>query len=170
MEQVRLSLLSVVYFAQAVVPHMQRQSGGRIVTITSITTKRPVADRSIQCSARWCYGASSESRQRIQERAGILVNNNVGPGFTATDRLKELATARSAGRANSRRRFSTVGRLMLPYVVWVNPTKSRTPSFGSRPIVLRTSQGKHFLLMVVSTRAYRVSNLESFLQQLLRRT
>jgi len=31
---------------------------------------------------------------------GILVNN-VGPGFTATDRLKELATTRSAAQGKS---------------------------------------------------------------------
>jgi 3-oxoacyl-[acyl-carrier protein] reductase len=39
-----LNFLSTVYFAREVIPHMQRQHWGRIITITSITTKQPVAD------------------------------------------------------------------------------------------------------------------------------
>ena len=123
--------------------------------------------RSIQRSARCCYGASSESRQRIR-KDGILVNN-VGPGFTATDRLKELATARSSGSGKTQQEIFDGWAADAPLRRLGQPNEVADASFGSRPIVLRTSQGKHFLLMVVSTRVYRVSNLESFLQQLLRR-
>ena len=38
------NFLSTVYFAREVIPHMQRKKWGRIITITSITTKQPVAD------------------------------------------------------------------------------------------------------------------------------
>src|SRR5277367_6500179 len=38
------NFLSTVYFAREVIPHMQRKHWGRIITITSITTKQPVAD------------------------------------------------------------------------------------------------------------------------------
>ena len=41
---VDLNFLSTVYFAREVIPHMQRKHWGRIITITSITTKQPVAD------------------------------------------------------------------------------------------------------------------------------
>jgi 3-oxoacyl-[acyl-carrier protein] reductase len=34
------NFLSTVYFAREVIPHMQRQHWGRIITITSITTKQ----------------------------------------------------------------------------------------------------------------------------------
>ena len=44
---VELNLLSTVYFAKEVIPHMQKKHWGRIVTITSITTKQPVADLSL---------------------------------------------------------------------------------------------------------------------------
>jgi len=93
---VRLNLLSVVYLAQAVIPHMQRRKWGRIVTITSITTKQPVADLVLSNAVR--AGVMGLVRSLANEfgKDGILVNN-VGPGFTATDRLKELATARSSG-------------------------------------------------------------------------
>ena len=33
-----------MYFAREVIPHMQRQHWGRFLTITSVTTKQPVAD------------------------------------------------------------------------------------------------------------------------------
>ena len=37
------NFLSTVYFAREVIPHMQKKRWGRIITITSITTKQPVA-------------------------------------------------------------------------------------------------------------------------------
>jgi 3-oxoacyl-[acyl-carrier protein] reductase len=92
---VQLNLLSAVYFAQAVIPHMQRRKWGRIVTITSITTKQPVADLVLSNAVR--AGVMGLVRSLANEfgKDGILVNN-VGPGFTATDRLKELASVRSS--------------------------------------------------------------------------
>jgi len=38
------NFLSTVYFAREVIPHMQRKRWGRIITVTSITTKQPVHD------------------------------------------------------------------------------------------------------------------------------
>ena len=91
---VQLNLLSAVYLAHAAIPHMQRQKWGRIVTITSITTKQPVADLVLSNAVR--AGVMGLVRSLANEfgKDGILVNN-VGPGFTATDRLKELAAVRS---------------------------------------------------------------------------
>src|SRR5208282_2070952 len=41
---VEANFMSTVYFAHQVIPHMQKKKWGRIITITSITTKQPVAD------------------------------------------------------------------------------------------------------------------------------
>src|ERR1700693_3165206 len=41
---IEANFLSTVYFAREVIPHMQRKRWGRIITLTSITTKQPVAD------------------------------------------------------------------------------------------------------------------------------
>jgi 3-oxoacyl-[acyl-carrier protein] reductase len=92
---VQLNLLSTVFLAQAAIPHMQRRKWGRIVTITSITTKQPVADLVLSNAVR--AGVMGLVRSLANEfgKDGILVNN-VGPGFTATDRLKELAAVRSS--------------------------------------------------------------------------
>jgi len=92
---IELNFLSTVYFAREVIPHMQKKHWGRIITITSITTKQPVADLVLSNAVRAAVVGLVKSLANEFGKDGILVNN-VGPGFTATDRLKELATARSA--------------------------------------------------------------------------
>src|SRR6202040_3913359 len=92
---VDLNFLSTVYFAREVIPHMQRQCWGRIITLTSISTKQPVADLVLSNAVRAAVVGLAKSLANEFGKDGILVNN-VGPGFTATDRLKELAKARSA--------------------------------------------------------------------------
>jgi 3-oxoacyl-[acyl-carrier protein] reductase len=89
-----LNLLSTVYFAREVIPHMRRQQWGRIITITSITTKQPVPDLVLSNAVRAGVVGLVKSLANEFGKDGILVNN-VGPGFTATDRLKQLAQSRS---------------------------------------------------------------------------
>ena len=92
---VNMNFMSTVYFAHAVIPHMQKKKWGRIITITSITTKQPVADLVYSNAVRAAVVGLVKSLANEFGKDGILVNN-VGPGFTATDRLKELAKSRSA--------------------------------------------------------------------------
>lgn len=89
------NFMSTVYFAKEVIPHMQRQHWGRIITITSITTKQPVADLVLSNAVRAAVVGLVKSLANEFGKDGILVNN-VGPGYTATDRLKELAKSRAA--------------------------------------------------------------------------
>ena len=98
------NLLSVVYFAREVIPLMQKKKWGRIVTITSITTKQPVADLVLSNAVRAGVVGLVKSLANEFGKDGILVNN-VGPGFTATDRLKELARARSKASGKSEQEF-----------------------------------------------------------------
>ena len=94
------NFLSTVYFAREVIPHMQKKHWGRIITITSITTKQPVADLVLSNAVRAAVVGLVKSLANEFGKDGILVNN-VGPGFTATDRLKELAKTRSAATGKS---------------------------------------------------------------------
>ncbi len=98
------NFLSTVYFAREVIPHMQRKNWGRIITITSITTKQPVTDLVLSNAVRAAVVGLVKSLANEFGRDGILVNN-VGPGFTATDRLKELAKARSAATGKPEQEF-----------------------------------------------------------------
>jgi 3-oxoacyl-[acyl-carrier protein] reductase len=92
---IALNFLSTVYFAREVIPHMQRKHWGRIITITSITAKQPVTDLVLSNAVRTAVVGLVKSLANEFGKDGILVNN-VAPGFTATDRLKELAKARSS--------------------------------------------------------------------------
>jgi 3-oxoacyl-[acyl-carrier protein] reductase len=94
------NFLSTVYFAREVIPHMQRKAWGRIVTLTSISTKQPVPDLVLSNAVRAAVVGLVKSLANEFGKDGILVNN-VGPGYTATDRLKELARARSAAQGKS---------------------------------------------------------------------
>jgi 3-oxoacyl-[acyl-carrier protein] reductase len=97
---VEQNLMSTVYFAREVIPHMQKNRWGRIITLTSITTKQPVADLVLSNAVRAAVVGLVKSLANEFGKDGILVNN-VGPGFTATDRLKQLAKARSAASGKS---------------------------------------------------------------------
>src|SRR3984957_3961814 len=90
-----MNFLSTVYFAREVIPHMQKKRWGRIITLTSISTKQPVPDLVLSNATRAAVVGLVKSLANEFGKDGILVNN-VGPGYTATDRLKELARARSA--------------------------------------------------------------------------
>jgi 3-oxoacyl-[acyl-carrier protein] reductase len=90
-----LNFLSAVYLAREVIPHMQRQRWGRLITITSVTVKQPVAALVYSNAVRAAVVGLVKSLANEFGRDGILVNN-VGPGYTATERLQELAASRSA--------------------------------------------------------------------------
>jgi len=127
---VAANLLSAVYFAREVIPHMQKKHWGRIITITSITTKQPVPDLVLSNAVRTAVVGLVRSLANEFGKDGILVNN-VGPGYTATDRLKQLAKARSAASGKDEREIfaawavdSALGRIGEPRefadtVVWL---------------------------------------------------
>lgn len=97
---IEANFLSVVYFALAVIPHMQRQRWGRFITLTSITTKQPVSDLVLSNAVRASVVGLVKSLANEFGKDGILVNN-VAPGYTATERLKQLARFRSAAQDRS---------------------------------------------------------------------
>src|SRR5579871_5707293 len=88
------NFLSTVYFAREVIPFMQRKRWGRIITITSVTTKQPVPDLVLSNAVRASVVGLVKSLANEFGKDGILVNN-VGPGFTVTNRLKQIAKLRS---------------------------------------------------------------------------
>ena len=91
---VELNLMSIVHFARAVVPYMQRKSWGRIVTITSVSVRQPLYDLVYSNTVRAGVLGLVKSLSNEFGKDGITVNN-VAPGYTATERLKELAAKRA---------------------------------------------------------------------------
>ncbi|MFL6306700.1 MAG: SDR family oxidoreductase [Candidatus Sulfotelmatobacter sp.] len=94
----QLNLRSIVSFTHAVLPYMQERNWGRIVTITSMTVKQPVPELVLSNSVR--AGVLGLVRSlATQFGPDNITVNNVGPGYTATMRMKELAqtNARTTG-------------------------------------------------------------------------
>jgi len=92
---VEMNFMSVVHLARAVVPHMRRKRWGRIVTITSVSVRQPVADLVYSNAVRAGVLGLVKSLSNEFGRDGITVNN-VAPGYTATERLSELVKKRAA--------------------------------------------------------------------------
>lgn len=97
---VDLNFMSVVHLAKAVIPYMQRHRWGRIVTITSVTVKQPVAELIMSNAVRAAVVGLVKSLSNEFGKDGILVNN-VAPGYTATERLQELAGVRALAAGTS---------------------------------------------------------------------
>ena len=84
-----LNLLSVVALCKAAVPAMQERKWGRVVAITSIAVKQPIAHLILSNTAR--AGATGFLKTLALEVAadGVTVNSLL-PGLHATDRLRQL--------------------------------------------------------------------------------
>lgn len=84
-----LNLLSVVRMCQAAVPAMQQQRWGRVVAITSISVRQPIANLILSNTAR--AGATGFLKTLAREVAadGVTVNS-VQPGLHATERVEQV--------------------------------------------------------------------------------
>ncbi len=87
---VNLNLMSALYFAREVLPLMQKQKWGRLITITSAAVKQPIDNLVLSNSVRSAVSGLVKSLANEYAKDNVLVNN-VCPGFTQTARLDELA-------------------------------------------------------------------------------
>lgn len=87
---VDLNLMSTLYFAREVLPIMQERRWGRLITITSVAVKQPVDGLILSNSVRAAVSGLVKSLANEYGPHNVLVNN-VCPGYTATERLVELA-------------------------------------------------------------------------------
>lgn len=101
-----LNFMSVIYFARAVLPWMQKKQWGRLVTITSITVRQPVTDLIYSNAVRAGVLGLIKSLSNEFGKDGITVNN-VGPGYTATERLRQLIAKRSQELGMSAEEFAS---------------------------------------------------------------
>jgi len=87
---VDLTLISTVYFAREVLPRMQQNRWGRLLTITSVSVKQPIDGLLLSNSLRAAVTGLAKTLANEFGGSGITVNN-VCPGYTLTERLDELA-------------------------------------------------------------------------------
>lgn len=87
-----LLLTSVVELTRAVLPGMQERGWGRILNITSISVKQPVANLMLSNSLRAAVTGMARTLATEVAANGITVNN-ILPGYTRTERVVGLAEA-----------------------------------------------------------------------------
>lgn len=85
----RLNLLSTVVMCKTVVPAMQARGWGRVVAVTSISVREPIAQLILSNTAR--AGVTGFLKTLASEVAsdGVTVNS-LQPGLHATDRLHSV--------------------------------------------------------------------------------
>ena len=117
---VELLLRSAVELTRALVPGMQERKWGRVIGITSIAVKKPVASLVLSNSIR---AAVTGYYRTLADEVGIdgVTVNTVLPGYVATERLEDLAAATAnrtgATRASIFESYKTgtpVGRVGTP--------------------------------------------------------
>ena len=88
-------LLSVVRLCRGAVPLMRARGGGRIIAVTSISVKQPIAGLVLSNALRSAVTSLAKTLALELAPDNILVNC-VAPGYTRTDRVVELAQATAA--------------------------------------------------------------------------
>ncbi|MEM6427755.1 MAG: SDR family oxidoreductase [Deinococcota bacterium] len=97
-----LTLMSPIRLAYAALPTMRKRGWGRIINITSISVREPVANLALSNAYRAAVTGFAKTLSHEVIAEGITVNN-VGPGYTDTERLNQLfgdAAAKSAFAQN----------------------------------------------------------------------
>ena len=135
-------------------PAHAAQHWGRIITLTSITTKQPVADLVLSNAVRAAVVGLVKSLANEFGKDGILVNN-VGPGFTATDRLKELAAARSSASGKSEQEIFDAWAADAPLKRLGEPREVAETIVWLASEPLPTSQAKPFSSMAACIKVYK---------------
>jgi len=91
-----LNFMFVAALAQAVLPGMQKRKWGRFITITSTSVRQAIPDIVLSSAIRPAVVGLIKSLA-IEYGPHNITFNNIGPGWTATERLHELADLRAKG-------------------------------------------------------------------------
>jgi 3-oxoacyl-[acyl-carrier protein] reductase len=87
-----LTFMSVVRFVRAVLPHMRKTDGGRIINVTSTSVKQPLENLLLSNSIRPAVIGLAKSLANELAADGILVNN-ICSGSIYTDRIRDNVAA-----------------------------------------------------------------------------
>jgi len=91
---------SVVRTVREALPHLRAAGGGRIINITSVAVKEPIPGLILSNAARLAVVGLAKTLSRELGPDGITVNN-VCPGLTLTDRMRELYGGRAQAEGRS---------------------------------------------------------------------
>ncbi|MBW1713683.1 MAG: SDR family oxidoreductase [Deltaproteobacteria bacterium] len=96
----RLNCLSALGLIKAALPLMKDQNWGRVINLTSISVKEPVPNLILSNGIRAGLVGAAKTISQDYGRLGITVNN-IATGWTKTERVLDLAQAKTAGTDQS---------------------------------------------------------------------
>jgi 3-oxoacyl-[acyl-carrier protein] reductase len=85
----QLTLMSAVRLAKAALPHLKQSGRGRIVNITSISVRQPIANLVLSNAFRPAVTGMAKTLSVEAAPYGVTVNN-IAPGTILTDRVREI--------------------------------------------------------------------------------
>lgn len=85
----QLTLMSVVQLTQAALPHLRQSEAGSVLTITSISTKQPIAGLLLSNVMRPAVAGLTKTLSQELGAENIRVNS-ILPGWTATARVDHI--------------------------------------------------------------------------------
>ena len=97
---VDLSLMSHVRLIRAALPHLRKSEAASVLTITSYSVKQPIPNLVLSNSIRAATVGLTKSLALELGRDGIRFNS-ILPGWTETERVIELMTARATANMTS---------------------------------------------------------------------
>jgi 3-oxoacyl-[acyl-carrier protein] reductase len=89
LDALQKNLLSVVAMCQVVVPPMRQRGWGRVLAITSVSVRQPIANLILSNTARAGVTGFLKTLAREVASDGVTVNS-IQPGTHATDRITQL--------------------------------------------------------------------------------
>ncbi|HET9033720.1 MAG TPA: SDR family oxidoreductase [Dokdonella sp.] len=98
-------LIAAQTILQAILPGMQGSGYGRIVNVISTSVKEPIRNLGVSNSIRGAVASWSKTLAGELGPHGITVNN-VLPGYTRTQRLKQILTDRAKASGNSEEKIA----------------------------------------------------------------
>jgi len=135
---VQLNLLSTVRLCRTVIPGMKTSKWGRIVAITSVSVKQPLNNLILSNTARAGITGYLKTLSNVVASHGITVNA-VCPGYTKTQRVKNLADNFADSGKGTQESFYTMLEKEIPMKRLGDPDE-----FG-RSVAFLTSQSAGYI-------------------------
>ncbi len=97
---VDLCLMLHVRLIKAALPHLRKSDSASVLTVTSMSVKQPIANLLLSNSIRMATIGLTKSLALELGREGIRFNS-ILPGWTETERVTELMTARATANSST---------------------------------------------------------------------
>lgn len=122
LDGVTMNMVTPIELIQQVIDHMIEQRFGRIVNITSISVKMPVAGLDLSSGARAGLTAFLAGVARTVADHNVTINN-ILPGYFDTDRLRGGVTAWAKSTGVSEQEAATQRAAQVPAKRFGTPTE-----------------------------------------------